>query len=108
MPVNLFRYLGKFILHLADNDVNLTNIHLLGHSLGSHMVGFAGKFVKETTKDRIGRITGLDPAGPLFERNPLLYGVRIISVNIIKTKPVLHKKNTIYIFFLSDYRYGSC
>ena len=39
------------------------NIHLVGHSLGAHICGQAGRSVSPNLQ----RVTALDPAGPLFE-----------------------------------------
>ncbi|KAM3909943.1 pancreatic lipase-related protein 2-like isoform 2-T2 [Leptodactylus fuscus] len=42
-----------------------SNIHIIGHSLGAHAAGEAGK-----RQPGIGRITGLDPAQPYFQDTP--------------------------------------
>lgn len=61
------KYIGEFLVDL-NNALNIPfeNMHLIGHSLGAHISGFAGNHVDKTTKKTIGRITGMDPAGPLF------------------------------------------
>ena len=41
--------------------------HCIGHSLGAHICGLTGKLMDEETK--WDRISGLDPAGPLFFRD---------------------------------------
>lgn len=57
-------YVGKLIDFMAsDASMNLKNVHLSGHSLGAHVMGIAGKNVKS---GKVARITGLDPARPLY------------------------------------------
>ncbi|CAB3247441.1 unnamed protein product [Arctia plantaginis] len=60
------RALGDALTKMTASGVNLTDIHLIGHSLGAHIMGFAGKRVREYG-NVITRITGLDPARALFE-----------------------------------------
>ncbi|XP_062615308.1 inactive pancreatic lipase-related protein 1-like [Saccostrea cucullata] len=56
--------IGNMIKVLRDSfSLPLGKIYLIGHSLGAHIMGYAGDWVRG-----IGRITGLDPAGLYFEK----------------------------------------
>lgn len=48
------------------NQLNLSDVVLIGHSLGSHIVGIAAKRIKS---GRLPVIVGLDPAYPLFSKS---------------------------------------
>ncbi|BET00023.1 Triacylglycerol lipase [Nesidiocoris tenuis] len=58
--------LAYFINYLKNNTgLNPGDVHIIGHSLGSHIAGYAGERVTG-----LGRITALDPAGPYFHNMP--------------------------------------
>ncbi|KAG7327477.1 hypothetical protein KOW79_009083 [Hemibagrus wyckioides] len=58
------RDVAKFVNWMqAELEYPWENIHLLGYSLGAHVAGIAGLL----TRDKVSRITGMDPAGPSFE-----------------------------------------
>ncbi|XP_050362361.1 pancreatic lipase-related protein 2-like isoform X1 [Nymphalis io] len=57
------RLLTEFLNFLICEGVSMDDVHLIGHSLGAHVVGIAGAYVKQGPIDTI---TGLDPALPLF------------------------------------------
>ncbi|KAI4500537.1 hypothetical protein M0802_004499 [Mischocyttarus mexicanus] len=72
IAAKLTRQVGKYIAEMlnfltSEAGLSLNDVHILGHSLGAHVAGFAGMEVSGT----IGRITGMDPARPGFESSSL-------------------------------------
>ncbi|XP_037026483.1 vitellogenin-1-like isoform X1 [Bradysia coprophila] len=75
------------------------NIHLVGHSLGAHIVGAAGRYFTEFTSKSLPRITGLDPASPCFNEGENLSGLSrgdALFVDVIHSNSgVLGKKDPV-------------
>ncbi|KAF4517958.1 hypothetical protein B566_EDAN005325 [Ephemera danica] len=57
---------GEFMAYLKSQGGNIKDMHCIGFSLGAHVCGNAGK---QHYDDPLMRITGLDPAGPLYSDN---------------------------------------
>merc|ERR1712046_29950 len=47
---------------------NDSQFECVGHSLGGQACGYAGKYAKSEFRMNLGKVHGLDPAGPMFER----------------------------------------
>lgn len=59
----------KISRHFKDPQLKkqyFDTLHIIGHSLGAHIGGMASKELQEKFFILIGRITGLEAAGPLF------------------------------------------
>lgn len=79
-------FIGQFLL---DSGIDLGRIHIVGHSLGSHVAGFVGKYVFEKTNEKIFRITATDPASPVFEHPEVDHNSRL-SENDARFVDVIH------------------
>lgn len=61
------KFSAKFVDFLVGQGLRLSSLHIIGISLGAQIAGMTGKNMK-TGKAK--RVTGLDPAGPLFQVFP--------------------------------------
>lgn len=59
---------AQVVLGLITAGLPLSNVHVVGHSLGGQMAGLIGKRVQiySDNQMKLDRISALDPAGPLY------------------------------------------
>ena len=75
--------LGEFIDFLAQQPGHdLEKFLVMGHSLGAHVVGIAGKLVRS---GKLPRIIAFDPASPLFKLNALDDRVAVGDARLVET-----------------------
>ncbi|XP_064541150.1 vitellogenin-1-like [Drosophila montana] len=85
--------IGKHIafgLAKLHDMMPLIDIHLIGHSLGAHIMGSAGLEFQRLTNRRVPRITGLDPAMPCFLKRSKFRSLSkgdAMLVDVIHTNP---------------------
>ncbi|XP_045473931.1 uncharacterized protein LOC123680192 [Harmonia axyridis] len=74
------KMVGTFVADLlAASMISTSNIHIIGHSLGAHVAGFASKVLMKKGKGQLRRITAFDPAAPAFEHKYVSDAFRLSS-----------------------------
>lgn len=73
--------LADFInLLITCKNVTTNSFQCIGHSLGAHVCGIAGSNFNDT---KIGRISGLDPAGPGFTLPAVYPGLNQTNAELV-------------------------
>ena len=89
------------MLGRSETSFNLNDIHIVGFSLGAQVAGKAG----ETLNSKVGRITGLDPAGIYF----LIYSLKPYILKLPGAKSIYRIFVVILVFLFVAYRvFSTC
>lgn len=74
--IRLIGAITAHVIHMIYEEAGLANldkVHMMGHSLGAHLSGYTGYTLQRDFGLMLGRITGMDPAEPLFgDTDPLV------------------------------------
>uniref|UniRef100_A0A7G3B8S6 Putative vitellogenin n=1 Tax=Lutzomyia longipalpis TaxID=7200 RepID=A0A7G3B8S6_LUTLO len=62
-------------INALTKHANISQFHVMGHSLGAHIAGATGRYFQDLTDKSLPRITGLDPARPCFNQGEALSGL---------------------------------
>lgn len=62
-------------INVLTKYIDLSKIHVMGHSLGAHIAGATGRYFQDFSNKSLPRITGLDPARPCFNQGEALSGL---------------------------------
>jgi len=84
--IDVGEFVGRCLAELSvQQNIKGENFHIVGHSLGSHLMGKAGRIftANHPNSELIGRLTGLDPAGPRFVDGPYVDAIPELAENII-------------------------
>merc|ERR1712025_1420926 len=84
--IDVGEFVGRCLAELSvQQNIKGENFHIVGHSLGSHLMGKAGRIftANHPNSELIGRLTGLDPAGPRFVDGPYVDAIPELAENIL-------------------------
>ncbi|GJQ71683.1 hypothetical protein Trydic_g11378 [Trypoxylus dichotomus] len=87
---DIAQVIATFVEKLIREGADPKQVHLIGHSLGAHIMGVAGRFMH---KLQIGRATGLDPAGPMLQ---LVGDDKLIGRDSAEFVDIIHTSSGIY------------
>ncbi|XP_056633738.1 pancreatic lipase-related protein 2-like [Diorhabda sublineata] len=90
------RQLGILLTNMVKKGLEPRKIHLIGFSLGAHVCGTASESLKNEGH-LIGRITGLDPASPLFRNNYLREKYKKLDRSDAEFVDVVHTDSSPYL-----------
>merc|ERR1712025_712610 len=84
--IDVGEFVGMCLSGLSNRfSIPGANFNFAGHSLGSHVMGKAGRTftANQQNSDLVGRISGLDPAGPRFVDGPYVDAIPELAENIL-------------------------
>ncbi|ODM88570.1 Endothelial lipase [Orchesella cincta] len=80
------RRVAEFLSFLRDSKhINFYDVTIVGESLGAHVAANAAQAVKIVSGEKIGRVVGLDPAGPFTQNIKTLHKQDAYFVDIYHT-----------------------
>ncbi|XP_049646396.1 pancreatic lipase-related protein 3 [Suncus etruscus] len=103
--VNNLRVAGAevaYFVHVLEEKFGYSpsQVHLIGHSVGAHLAGEAGSRIPG-----LGRITGMDPAGPYFHDSPNEVRLDPSDANLVD---VIHTNAARFLFALGSGTINAC
>nr|CAD7589660.1 unnamed protein product [Timema genevievae] len=83
------RQMSLLLFDMLTLGANPAKMHVIGFSLGAHIAGCAGHIL-QNRGIKLGRITGLDPASPIFKNHLLLDPYRKLDASDADFVDVIH------------------
>ncbi|XP_047103185.1 pancreatic lipase-related protein 2-like isoform X1 [Schistocerca piceifrons] len=83
------RQLALLLLHMIQSGIQPSQIHVIGFSLGAHVAACASNILR-SHNILLGRITGLDPASPIYKSSLLLQSYRKLDTNDAAYVDIIH------------------
>ncbi|PSN55090.1 hypothetical protein C0J52_01899, partial [Blattella germanica] len=84
------RQVGLLLMDMLSLGIKPAEIHMIGFSLGAHIAACASYLLQTRLLVKVGRITGLDPASPIFRNHLLVESSRKLDKDDADFVDVIH------------------